>query len=195
MTGCILAGGQSKRMGFNKAFIERGGQTIISRTLGIFKDTFDEVFIAADDVLTYAPLGVRVVSDVHKDAATLGGIYTALFHSSHPFTFVAGCDMPFLDASSIKKILNAADDRHDAFVPFINGRLHPLHALYSKRCMKAAEEEISAGRLKVTDYIEKIRLKRLTIADFGGLPIAASVENVNTPEELASVIPEYEKKS
>ncbi|MBI5970877.1 MAG: molybdenum cofactor guanylyltransferase [Deltaproteobacteria bacterium] len=194
MTGCILAGGQSKRMGFNKAFILNGGQTIISRTVGIFKDTFDTVFIAADDILTYAPLGVRVVSDVHKGAAALGGIYTALFHSAHPFTFVVACDMPFLDVSSIKKILNAADGRHDAFVPFINGRLHPLHALYSKRCMKTAEEEILAGRLKVTDFIEKIRVKKLTIADFGDSPISASVENVNTPPELASVIPNYEKK-
>ncbi len=194
MTGCILAGGQSKRMGFNKAFIKLDGRTIISRTLGIFKETFDEVFIAADDVLAYAPLGVRVVADVHKGTATLGGIYTALFHSTHPFTFVVACDMPFLDVGSIKKILHAADGRHDAFVPFINGRLHPTHALYSKRCMKIAEEEVLAGNLKVTDFMEKIRVKRLSLDDFGNLPIAKSVENVNTPEDLATAIPGYEKK-
>ena len=63
-----------------------------------------------------------------------------------------------------------------------------MHALYSKRCMKTAWEEIEAGNLKVTDFLEKIRVKRLTIADFGGTPIAESVENVNTPPELASII-------
>lgn len=194
MTGCILAGGQSKRMGFNKAFIKSNGETIISRTLRVFTGIFDEVFIAADDVLAYAPLGVRVVSDVHKGAATLGGIYTALFHSSHPFTFVVACDMPFLDADCIKKILGASDKRHDAFVPFIDGKLHPTHALYSKKCMKTAEEAILAGNLKVTDFLEKIRVKKIDFEDFGDLPIAASVVNVNTPEELAIAVTDYEKK-
>lgn len=194
MTGCILAGGQSKRMGFNKAFIESNGETIISRTLRIFTGIFDEVFIAADDVFAYAPLGVRVVSDVHKGAATLGGIYTALFHSEHPFTFVVACDMPFLDAGCIKKILDTADGRHDAFVPFIDGKLHPTHALYSKKCMKTAEEAISSGNLKVTDFLEKIRVKRITIEAFKGLPIETSVVNVNTQEELARLVPNHEKK-
>lgn len=189
MTGVILAGGQSRRMGSNKAFIEIDGVPIIERALGVFKAVFDDVFIAAGDVLLYANLDTRVVADVFPGAGGIGGVYTALFHSTDNMVFVAACDMPFLDPACIKRVLDEKKvmGRFEAAAPFIGNRAHPMHALYSRRCMKPIEAMIKEGNLRINDLLSRIRVKQLTEEAFGGLPIAESVENVNTREELRRV--------
>ncbi len=184
-TGVILAGGQSARMGFNKAFIEVNGLPIIERTVALFNEIFDDVIIAANDVQTYCGLDAMIVTDVYKGAATLGGIYTGLFHSRTPYTFVVACDMPFLDARAIKKTLELASS--DATAPFINNKLHAMHAVYSRRCLKKIAGMITAGNLRVSDLFPMICTKRLVEADFAGIPILSSIENVNTPEELSRI--------
>lgn len=185
VTGVILAGGQSKRMGSNKAFIEVRGLPIIERTVALFNKIFNDVIIAANDVETYCGLDALIVTDVYKDAATLGGIYTGLFHSQTPYSFVVACDMPFLDADTIKRTLKLND--YDATVPFINGKLHAMHAVYSQRCLKKIEGMITTGNLRVSDLFPMLRAKKLVEADFAGLPILSSIENVNTPEDLSRI--------
>lgn len=187
MTGAILAGGQSRRMGFNKAFIKVDGTTIIERAIGVFRKEFDQVYIVANDIQLYESLDVRVYADLIKGAGSIGGIYTALFHSPTDFVFVAACDMPFLDAASIKKITEAAKGDSDAVVPFIGGRFHPLHAAYSRKCMKPMERMIRDGKLRINDLLEGIRVRALSEKDFKGLPIEKSVENVNTKEDLTRI--------
>lgn len=184
MTGAILAGGLSSRMGVNKAFIKINDETIIGRTLRIFREEFDDVFIVANDLLPFESLGVRVVADIIKGAGSLGGVYTALFHAETEFTFVAACDMPCLDAGAIKKVISRPEG-HQAVTPFIDGKYHPMHALYSRKCRKPIKAMINEGNLRITDLFDKIHTMRLKEEDFKGLPIAASVENVNTREDLA----------
>lgn len=191
MTGAILAGGKSSRMGFNKAFIEINGGTIINRTIKIFKNLFDEVFIVANDIPLYEGLGVPVYSDIFKESGSLGGIYTALFHSSSKSAFVAACDMPFLEEKAIEKMLSIPNvEAHDAIVPHINGKYHPLHAIYSKRCMKKIEPMIKDGNLRISSLISGIKAKRLDVDFFNGLAITSSIENINTGEDLSKLIPE-----
>ncbi len=184
MTGAILAGGKSRRMGFNKAFIRINDETIIERSLKLFKNVFDDVFIVSNDILLYESLDARVYSDIYKDAGSLGGVYTALFHSKGDWAFVAACDMPYLDTQTIRKILDSPRKGYEAVVPFINDRYHPMHALYSKKCLKPIESMIKEENLRVTDLFERIKAKKLFEDDFGDLTIAASVENINTKEDL-----------
>jgi molybdopterin-guanine dinucleotide biosynthesis protein A len=181
-SGAILAGGQSRRMGFNKAFIELEGSTVAARAVAVMTSIFDSPVIIADNTTLYSHLGLPVYPDVIKDAGSLGGIYTALYHSKD-YAFVAACDMPWLDAACIRRVLENVEDE-DCVIPFISGRLHPMHAAWSKRCMGEIETRISKGNLKINDLLKHLRLKRLTEEYFRGLPIEKSVENVNTPEDL-----------
>jgi molybdopterin-guanine dinucleotide biosynthesis protein A len=194
MTGAILAGGLSRRMGFNKAFIKLNHETIIERSVRLFKGLFDETLVVTSTAVPYELLSTRVVTDIYKGAGSLGGIYTALFHSPGEYVFVAACDMPGLDPGAISAVLKAqktsndtAKGGFDAFIPFINDRYHPMHALYSKRCMKPIEAMIKQGDLKISNLIEKIRVKPLVEDDLEGAPIAASIENINTREELERI--------
>lgn len=187
MTGAILAGGSSRRMGTNKAFIKIDGSTIIERSVKLFREVFDDLYVVANDVLLYEHLDARVVSDIIKGAGSLGGIYTAVFHSRDKSVFVAACDMPSLDREAIRRTAETPLGGFDAVVPFIGGRYHPMHAVYSRKCLKPIKAMIEEGNLRVTDLLDRIRVKRLTEDDFRGLPIESSVENVNTRDDLKRI--------
>ncbi len=184
MTGAVLAGGQSRRMGTNKALLKIDGTTIIERVTGILSNIFDDVIIIANDPAPYTCLGLQIYPDIHIGAGSLGGLYTAIVKSRSDYTFVTACDMPFLDTDCIKRLLSAAREDFDAIIPFIGQRAHPMHGLYSKRCAGTIEAMIKEGNLRINSLLERIPAKRLTEADFEGLPIATSVENINSEEDL-----------
>jgi len=186
MTGAILAGGKSERMGTNKALIDIGGVTILEKEVALLKRVFGEVYIVANEGPLYERFSVRVFSDIFKDAGSIGGIYTALFHSPTEHVFIAACDMPFLNEDAVRLISSIRG--YDAVMPDIGGRLHPLHALYSRRCMKTVEEAIRGGKLKISDLLRSLSVKRLSREDFKNIPIDSSVENINTMEDLQRVI-------
>ena len=183
-TASILAGGMSRRMGFNKAFIKVGGQFIIERSLKTLRSVFDEVSIIADDIALYSNLGAPVWPDEIKGAGSLGGVYTALLHSTGDRAFVTACDMPAIEAASVRRtvVLFTAGD---AAVPFIGGRYHPMHAVYSKSCIDPIEEMIRAGDLRINSLLDRITVQKLTEEDYGKVAIAASVTNINTQEDLS----------
>lgn len=173
-------------MGQNKAFIEVDGSTIIERAIGVFKGVFDEVFIAANDVLLYSGLDTRVVADVFKGAGSLGGVYTALFYANGDHVFVAACDMPFLDPACIRRVLKEKRGCN-AVTPLIDNRPHPMHTLYSKYCMKQIEAMIKEENLRITDLFGLVHTKYLGEEAFTGMDIRSSVINVNTQEELQRI--------
>lgn len=181
-SGAILAGGQSRRMGFNKAFLELEGSTVIARAVHVMTAVFSSPAIIANDTTLYGHLGLPVYPDIIKDAGSLGGIYTALYHSKD-YAFVVACDMPWLDPGCIKRVLDNVDGE-DCVIPFISGRLHPMHAAWSKGCMNEIEAMINQGNLRINDLLKQLKIKRLTEEYFGGLPIERSVENVNTRQDL-----------
>ena len=181
-SGAILAGGQSRRMGFNKAFLELEGSTVIARAVHVMTAVFSSPAIIANDTTLYGHLGLPVYPDIIKDAGSLGGIYTALYHSKD-YAFVVACDMPWLDPGCVRRVLENVDGE-DCVIPFISGRLHPMHAAWSKGCMNEIKAMINQGNLRINDLLKRLSIKRLTEEYFGGLPIERSVENVNTRQDL-----------
>src|SRR6267143_373552 len=101
VTGVLLAGGKSRRMGEDKRYLVVGEQTLLERGLGVLRSIFQEVLvvIAQDN----PPLGVdaRVVRDLVPDCGSLGGLYTGLTQATAPCIFVVACDMPFLNQAVI----------------------------------------------------------------------------------------------
>lgn len=185
-----MAGGRSRRMGKNKALIEIDGRTIIERAAGVLSPIFDDFFLVANEIDLYEHLDYPIITDLIKGAGSLGGIYTALVHSSYNGCFVAACDMPLIDAASVKAVVEAAEETgtlYDAVVPFIDERLHAMHAVYFKSCIRTIEEMIEGGDLRTTDLFERIRTLRLDLdyfIDRGVEGIRSSVENINTAEDL-----------
>jgi len=187
ITGVILAGGQSRRMGSDKRFIRIGAQTLLERTISVCEQVFTEVLtVVASPHRELSKLSPRVVTDLIPDCGSLGGLYTGLFHASCPHVFVVACDMPFLDAVVIRRFL--ALDRHaDLLMVRLAQGLQPMHAVYSKACLPYLKRMIEAGILKIQRLAEEQGLAVHVISEEvmrSISPRLLSFLNVNTPSDL-----------
>lgn len=184
MTGVVLAGGRSSRMGMDKALVQVGGKRLIERVVETLRDLFPEVLIVADRVGRYQDLGGKIVTDLLPGKAVLGGIYTGLKFASSPKAFFAACDMPFLNPTLITSLTDQAEGA-EVVIPEAQGELHTLHAIYAKACLPFIEEDLRANRLKVTGFFSHVRVTVVpeeVLRSFD--PDLLSLLNVNTPEDL-----------
>jgi molybdopterin-guanine dinucleotide biosynthesis protein A len=188
MTGLILCGGRSLRMGTNKAFVMVDGVPMIHRVLRVFQRLFQESIIAASDDSLFSGLGVKVVLDRIPGRGVLGGLYSGLTEASFPFSFVAACDMPFLDPGVIEALISMRGDA-DMVVPRTDAGFEPLHALYGKEaCLGPMEANLKAGKNRIVDIFPFVRVKVAYARDLGGTAVLArSISNVNTPWDLVAL--------
>ncbi len=189
ITGVILAGGASRRMGSNKALLEVDGNSIISRVYRTLAALFHEVIIVTNDPREYDFLPCRKVPDIYANVGSIAGLHSALAHSDTPHTFVTACDMPFLDPSIISCLcrLQLAEG-FEATIPYSEGGQEPLHGVYSAACKDIFDSAIQNDEKKVVDIIKKIKIRNVTydeVQSFGGQ--SASFLNINTPEEYEGI--------
>lgn len=187
ITGIILSGGQSIRMGENKAFIKIEGVPIIRRIHGLFEKIFNEIIIVANQKEEFATFGAKICSDLFPNRGVLGGLYTGLFFSSFEYSFCVACDMPFLKESVIRYLIERMDD-YDVIVPKTNEGLEPLHAIYSKNCLDPIRKVIEEGKYKTVDFYPMVKTK--IVEEYELISLDSTMEsfiNVNTPEELISI--------
>jgi molybdopterin-guanine dinucleotide biosynthesis protein A len=190
-TGIILAGGESRRMPGDKAFMEVSGRPVISIQLEVIGPLFDEVLIVGnagriEKLMAYEGEAevVRVVEEPVGGKGPLGGILSGLMLSRSDENFVLACDMPFIMREAVALVL-ARLDGHDVAVPVTPGGLEPLHAGYNKGCAPAIESQIAAGRLKVTDFFEKVDVDYIPWDELLRLdPTGRLLTNVNEPEDM-----------
>ncbi len=186
VTGVLLAGGNSRRMGEDKRYLVVGEQTLLERGLAVLRSIFQEVLVViAQDSL---PLNVdaRVVRDLVPDCGSLGGLYTGLTQATTPYIFVVACDMPFLDPAVITQFTSRRASA-DIVMAKLAARLHPMHALYGKGCLPVLEQMIRARQLKIQEMLShaSLHVRYVTDADLLTIdPSGRSFHNVNTPADL-----------
>lgn len=183
----ILAGGQSRRMGTDKSFVPVGGQAMIERVLAQITTLSLPMFIVANQQERYAAFNLPVVADVIPGKGSLGGIYSALYHSSTPYTLCVACDMPFLQPALLQHLIDLRTD-YDAVVPEMNRRLQPLHAIYSTRCLQPLRFLIDQNLLAIYGLYQHINTRvvsQSTLTRFDA--DLRSFTNVNTPDDLERV--------
>ncbi len=166
VSGVLLAGGQSKRMGFPKGNIIFRGQTLAKRAHKILSTTCSEVWISSS-IDTYNYLNTPVIPDVFPDAGPLGGIFSALKSASYPQVFFIPLDLPFIDEMHVRYILAASLHLVTPIIPVHpNGKLEPLCGVYPKTILPAVLELLTQRRFKVLDLLDKIGFQELAIKNF-----------------------------
>jgi molybdopterin-guanine dinucleotide biosynthesis protein A len=184
ISGVMLAGGKSSRMGQNKALMSLGGRRLIDRVASVLREVFRELLLVTNSPEVYADLSVPMVSDVFPDKGSLGGIYSAIYHASTPYCLIVACDMPFLNAAVMRYLVEHMAD-YDVVVPEIHGELQPLHAVYSKACLEPIAHCLEANRLKVVGFFPEVRVRTVTASELQSLdPELLAFQNLNTPEEF-----------
>ncbi len=187
MTGLIIAGRKSRRLGIDKRFLDIGGRTCLQRVLDAYHGIFDEILIVADAVEPFTSLGARVVVDLIPDKATLGGLYTGLHYAAGERVFAAAADMPWINPAAIRLVLDQAASG-DIVIPNVEGKLQSMHAVYSKACLPFLRALVEAGTLKVQDLCNcpELRVHRIPQSAFTAVdPELRSFFNINTPDDLA----------
>ncbi|MGZ8383061.1 MAG: molybdenum cofactor guanylyltransferase [Nitrospira sp.] len=188
VSGVLIAGGKSRRMGHDKRFLTVGGISIFRRTLDVLKKTFAEtIVVLAEPVDSLDVQGSRVVYDSIPNAGSLGGLFTGLMTSSEPRVFAVACDMPFLDAEVIR-FMASCDRTADVVVAELGGRFQPMHAMYSQRCLPFLRAMADRQDLKIQRlFLEKqLRVAVLGKSHLTGLASGQrSFQNINTPDDLA----------
>ena len=186
VTGIILAGGKSRRMGEDKRYLVVGEQTILERGLGVIRSIFQEVLVVIAQDSPPLRVDAKVVRDLLPDCGSLGGLYTGLMQATTPWIFVVACDMPFLDQAVIGQFTSRRATA-DIVMAKLDARLHPMHALYGKRCLPALEQMIQARQLKIQEIVSQpsLRVQYVTEAELLTIdPSWRSFQNVNTPSDL-----------
>jgi molybdopterin-guanine dinucleotide biosynthesis protein A len=184
ISGIILCGGKSLRMGENKAFIKIGGIAIINRICALFKELFEEVIIVSNEKELFKHLDSKIHADILPNKGALGGLYTGIYFSNFNYSFCVACDMPFISRSLVQFLIRNIGDE-DVIVPRTKDGLQPLHALYSKNCLNPIKGIIDQGKYKILDFYNMVKVKMIPEEDFISLdPSKVSFINVNTPEEL-----------
>lgn len=183
VTGVILAGGRSTRMGRDKATLEVAGQTLFARTLAMLRTVFPLVLIGGDRA-DLATREVPCVPDVYPGSA-LGGLHGALTAAVTPWVFVVPCDLAHPDAELVRCILRHKNGC-DIVVPRTPGGFEPVFALYHKNCLPLMERMLAREQYRIYDFYNQVRVRYL---DPAALTVGweRALLNLNTPEELRSL--------
>ena len=184
----IQAGGQSARMGEDKALKLFLGRPLIQRVIERLAPIADEILVTTNCPDDYAFLGLRLVPDLVAGRGALGGLYTALASAASPIVAVAACDMPFASASLLEAATRLmVQEEADVVIARTNEGYEPFHAVYRRAaCVPAIQSAIQADQWKVIAWFPQVKVRELTMGEVTRLdPSGLAFWNVNTPEEFA----------
>jgi len=188
-TGIILAGGTSRRMPGDKAFMEVSGRPVISIQLEVVRGLFEEILIVCnreriDGLSVFEGPGVRVVEEPVRGRGPLGGILSGLEVSGADENFVLACDMPFIRKGAVAYVMERLAG-YQVAVPRTPGGLEPLHAAYNRSCMEVMRRQLDAGDMKVTDFYGNVSVNYIPWDELRRFdPGGRLLFNINSPGDM-----------
>uniref|UniRef100_C6E2Y5 Probable molybdenum cofactor guanylyltransferase n=1 Tax=Geobacter sp. (strain M21) TaxID=443144 RepID=C6E2Y5_GEOSM len=186
VTGVILVGGKSRRMGRDKAFLEVAGKPLFQRVLELFLESFPRVVLVGGAPERFAGYQLPVLPDLYP-GSPLGGIYTALSQADSEAIFVSSCDLPFPNAA-VLRYLCSLKDGFDAVVPETPQGYEPLFALYKKGCLEPIRSQLESGDFCAYAWYPLANVRLVAPGELAPLdPDGTAFCNVNTPEQFAQI--------
>jgi molybdopterin-guanine dinucleotide biosynthesis protein A len=188
LTICIQAGGESRRMGQDKALMPFLGRPLIQRVVDRLVPIANEMIVTTNRPEDYSFLDLPLFPDLKPGRGALGGLYTALSSATCEVVAVVACDMPFASPELIKAASRLlAKEGADVVIPDSGGGLEPMHAVYRREtCIPAIETAIAADRWKLISWFPDVKVRILQPDEVKAYdPSGLAFWNLNTPEEFA----------
>jgi len=173
----ILAGGQSRRLGRNKALVELNGQTIIEKVVSAIPARKENIKIVTSTFQTFHFLKLKMISDIHPGLGPIGGVHAGLVDSTFDFNFFLACDLPLISTEVIQAVLDSHISQDILGISTKNG-LEPLCAIYSKGCISAIEKQMKVKDYSLHTLFETVPSEFIEIEDSNIL------FNLNTTQDL-----------
>jgi molybdopterin-guanine dinucleotide biosynthesis protein A len=185
--GAVLAGGQSARMGTEKAALRIGGETLLARIIRRLRLALSEAYIIGPSHLTALAPGTSVFPDEFAGLGPLGGLSTALARAPGRHIFLVGCDMPFVEPALVGAMARYASRHPEADVVALRTArgIEPLHAVYARTCAPLVRKQIAAadGR-SMGALLERLRVVELPASIVARCdPTGRSTFNANSPDD------------
>ncbi|TAK10882.1 MAG: molybdenum cofactor guanylyltransferase [Anaerolineae bacterium] len=193
----IQAGGQSRRMGTDKALVSFGGVTLVEYVLMQLSGWGEETLIISNNP-EFPDLGVPVVRDVIQGVGALGGLHTALVHARFDKVMLLAVDMPFVHRPLMEHLTGLVEN-YDAVIPRWQDEEYaePFRAVYKRTCLEPVAEALGRGERRMISFYPQVAVRLVEpgeVAEFD--PKGWTFTNANTPEELAAaeaLRPEFER--
>lgn len=181
VTGVILVGGRSSRMGRDKMLVRLADGPILHHMRSLLEPHVPEILLVGHHRPEFDELNLRVIEDLFPDAGPLGGIFTALTSVTNPYVFVLAGDMPFLSASLIRSIIEAREEA-EAVIPRGPRGPEPLCAVYSRSCVGQIHASLEKGNRRILTALEEMTviMPDIDVKDSERDPFF----NINYPEDL-----------
>ncbi len=187
VTGIILAGGKSSRLGEEKGLALFNGRPLVEHAINIVKPLCGKLVISANDYQQeYAKYGFEVVEDQIKDIGPMGGLYTCLKQSKTRYNIVLSCDTPFVNAGLFEYLLDVIENFQAVIPVHDNGLIEPLCAVYATNTIWSLQLTIEKRNYKLMDFLNEINHKKVEMHN--NLPFYSEelFVNINTKSDLKS---------
>lgn len=184
ITGIMLAGGRSCRMGRDKGLCQLGGKPMVSYGLELLRQVCGHVLVSANDP-EYERFGYPVVRDDVKGIGPIGGLSSSLAVSKTDHNIVISCDMPMLRMELLELLIRESPG-YDAVVPLFQGYPEPLAAYYRRSARMVFRRSLESGSFKLQDALSRMRTN---LVDMSRYPMMSGdmFLNLNTPGDLGSL--------
>ena len=187
VSGIILAGGLSTRLGRDKSVEPIANQTLLSRIHEKLSQITNDITVVVNTKQKAEKIpipNVEIVLDLYPDCGSLGGMFTGLTYAKQEWGFVVACDMPFINIQLIEKMMELRAN-HDAVVPYLNDFPEPTHALYSKKCLPHIEKYLKNNQLKISNFFKDVHINKIPAEIIKTYdPEFLSFFNINNEKEL-----------
>ena len=194
INGIILSGGQSSRMGEDKALLQIGGRKIIELMIEKLKPFCNEIIISANDLDAYANFNCQVVPDKFRNSGPLAGIYSSLVESNHEKNFIISCDLLLVSEQVIERIVKSHSEK-EIVLPVVEGKYQQMCGVYSKSVLpKAGEilkneegERYTVKGKRKTSVKQLLELCEVEFVDVTTIASENEFLNMNTKEDFAII--------
>ncbi len=188
ITGIILAGGKSTRMGMDKGFLLLNDKPFVQYSIDALQPLVSEIIIVSDNP-NYDTFGLKRINDITKDAGPVAGICSGLEASSTEYNLILSCDIPLINSEILKNIINAIDDTSEIIQVESKGKTMPLIALYKRQVKDTFNKLLAADERRLRVAIKACNSKNIELKkehEFWTM-------NVNTKNELKAVKDAYNR--
>ncbi|GGD11552.1 molybdenum cofactor guanylyltransferase [Hyunsoonleella pacifica] len=182
ITGIILAGGKSSRMGTDKGFLKLNTKPFVQYSIDALKPLVSNIIIVSDHS-EYDSLGYKRITDDIKEAGPVSGIYSGLKASETTYNLVLSCDIPLITTIVLQKLIDAADEDSEIIQAESNGKTMPLIALYKSNIRDTFKSFLEQDERRLRIAIKACKHKNVVLDETH----QNATLNVNTKEELKHI--------
>ena len=185
-TAIVMAGGDSSRMGTDKANVTLGDKTLLQTVTATMQQLFPQVIVSVRQ--PRAGIDLPQVCDEQPDGGPLAGLVASLRQITTPWAFIVACDMPFV-VPEVVELLAGYRSQHQAVVPVVHGHPQPLAAFYAASCLAPLRASLAAQQNSLRGVLKQLDVRYVDEAEMlEADPHLRSFFDLDTPQDVAQAM-------